>query len=89
MQRELKEMPGALKMAGGDDPELTYFVNNMTVPDVDFFLHQLKIVDNAACSWLSMLKVFIDFSLFHAHWYFQGFTLKAVSQTLNLHPTHF
>ena len=58
MQRELKEMPGVVQMAGGDvDPEITYFVNNMTVPDVDFFLHQLEIVDNAACSWLSMLKV--------------------------------
>ena len=51
-------MPGVVKLAGGDvDPEISYFVNNMTVPDVDFFLHQLEIVDNAACSWLSMLKV--------------------------------
>ena len=51
-------MPGVVKLAGGDvDPEIAYFVNNMTVPDVDFFLHQLEIVDNAACSWLSMLKV--------------------------------
>ena len=58
MQRELKEMPGVVKMAGGDvDPDITYFVNNMTVPDVTFFLQQLEVVDNAACSWLSMLKV--------------------------------
>ncbi len=58
MQQELQAMPDILKMAGANlNPEMRDFINNMSVPDVDFFLKQLDIVDNAACSWLSMLKV--------------------------------
>ncbi len=38
------------------DQDVAYFIQNGTVPDVQFFLEQLSIVDNAACSWLSLLK---------------------------------
>ncbi len=58
MQREMRTMPGQLRDMGGNlNPEMDNFINNMTVPDVQFFLQQLDVVDNAACSWLSMLKV--------------------------------
>ncbi len=53
MQRELKFMPNIVDV---QDKEVAYFIQNGTVPDVQFFLEQLNIVDNAACSWLSLLK---------------------------------
>ena len=53
MQRELKFMPNIVDV---QDKDVAYFIQNGTVPDVQFFLEQLSIVDNAACSWLSLLK---------------------------------
>ena len=34
-----------------DDPEILKFIENTTVFDADYLLHQLDVVDNAACSW--------------------------------------
>ena len=32
------------------------FVENGSVPTVKFFIGQLDVIDNAACSWLSLIK---------------------------------
>ena len=37
------------------DPAIAQFVN-MTIPDVSFFLHEIDVIDNAACTWLALLK---------------------------------
>ena len=28
----------------------------MTIPDVSFFIHEIDMIDNAACTWLALLK---------------------------------
>lgn len=35
--------------------EIANFVN-MTIPDVSFFIHEIDVIDNAACTWLALLK---------------------------------
>lgn len=38
-----------------NDSRLKQFLN-LTVPNVDLFLHEIDSVDNAACTWLSLMS---------------------------------
>ncbi len=54
MQSELQSMSGMDELMA-DNPEIDDFAHNVTVPNASWFLAQLDIVDNAACSWLALL----------------------------------
>ena len=59
MQGELQRHPGLASLLDNQliqDPNIAFFTDNMTVPNTTFFLHQLDVVDNAACSWLAILQ---------------------------------
>ena len=56
MQEELRGV-ASMDALVGDNPVIEEFMHNVTVPQTEFFLHQLDIVDRAACSWLSILQV--------------------------------
>jgi hypothetical protein len=49
MQLELKAMPAFEAIIQNE--ELKRFIENTTVFNATHLLHQLDIVDNAACSW--------------------------------------
>lgn len=54
MQQELRQYPDLVHLI--NDSQVEDFIMNQTVPDPDFFLGQLTVVDNAACSWLQLIK---------------------------------
>lgn len=54
MQEELRQYPELVNLI--KDPRVHDFIMNETIPDPDFFLGQLTVVDNAACSWLQLIK---------------------------------
>ena len=49
MQVSMQSRPAFAALV--DDPEILKFIENTTVFDADYLLHQLDVVDNAACSW--------------------------------------
>ena len=54
MQHQLQEFPDLVQLI--DDPAVRDFIMNQTIPDPEFFLKQLDVVDNAACSWLQLIR---------------------------------
>ena len=54
MQEDFRNLPGLVDIF--DNPMIKKFIENGTVPDQSYFLGQLDVVDNAACSWLTLLK---------------------------------
>ena len=60
MQQELRGVAGMDALIG-DNAVIEEFMHNVTVPQTQFFLEQLDIVDRAACSWLSILQVKLRF----------------------------
>jgi hypothetical protein len=47
MQHELRGLPLLRHIL--DNAKVNQFVDNLTTPSQTFFLHQLDVVDNAAC----------------------------------------
>lgn len=59
MQQEINNTEGPLPDFIKSYPLMAKFLKRK-VPDINHFLHQLDTIDNAACSWLSLIK---DFTL--------------------------
>ena len=57
MQSQLHESPNLPAIAYLiHNDSIRRFIENGSVPSVKFFIDQLDVVDNAACSWLSLIK---------------------------------
>ena len=54
MQEDMQNLPGFDTLS--ENMGIKQFVNNVSISNPEQFLHQLDIVDNAACSWLSLIK---------------------------------
>eukprot|EP00918_Siedleckia_nematoides_P057595 GHVU01125596.1.p1 GENE.GHVU01125596.1~~GHVU01125596.1.p1 ORF type:complete len:1296 (-),score=180.93 GHVU01125596.1:585-4472(-) len=80
MQHELRGLPLLRHIL--DNPRVNQFVDNLTTPSQTFFLHQLDVVDNAACSWLELLKG-ISLNVF------QGFGTEEELVDYVLHKAYF
>ena len=63
MQREIQMSTGFLSDIVKRDPLIERFLSQR-VPDISFFLHELDTIDNAACSWLSLMSG-INLNVFH------------------------
>ncbi len=50
----MRSIPGLMDVI--PDPDIQQFLRNATIPDADYFLQQLDVVDTAACSWLHLLE---------------------------------
>src|SRR6218665_1170359 len=64
IQKEIQSMPGLTKMIRNRDVQAFFENSEMTVVNRSVFLEQLDLVDNAACSWLSLIKG-ININVFH------------------------
>ncbi|CAH1785688.1 unnamed protein product [Owenia fusiformis] len=61
MQDQMKNLPDFFTNFA--NPDITNFAQNVTIYDQKTFLHQLDIVDNAACAWRDMVSG-ISFNIF-------------------------
>ncbi|CAC5402030.1 ABCA2 [Mytilus coruscus] len=57
MQQEINNTHGLIPSYIKSSPLMTKFLQR-EVPDISHFLHQLDSIDNAACSWLSLISNF-------------------------------
>ncbi|KAK3087439.1 hypothetical protein FSP39_005943 [Pinctada imbricata] len=55
MQREIRMSTGVISKFIKDSKLIKEFLES-PVPSIPFFLHELDIIDNAACSWLSLMS---------------------------------
>lgn len=57
MQQEINNTHGLIPSYIKSSPLMTKFLQR-EVPDISHFLNQLDSIDNAACSWLSLISNF-------------------------------
>ena len=56
IQKEIHSMPGLTKFIRNSDVQAFFENPDFTVVNRSVFLEQLDLIDNAACSWLSLIK---------------------------------
>lgn len=54
IQQNLKQQPFLLRLSNSS--ELNEFVKGSIIADKETFLTQLDLIDNAACSWISLMS---------------------------------
>jgi ATP-binding cassette subfamily A (ABC1) protein 2 len=55
IQKDLRENKSILSFLLHGDPRQEQFLN-LTIPDADFFLKEIDSIDNAACTWLTLMS---------------------------------
>ena len=55
IQKDLRENKSILSFLLHGDKRQEKFLN-LTIPDADFFLEEIDSIDNAACTWLTLMS---------------------------------
>ncbi|XP_053393737.1 ATP-binding cassette sub-family A member 2-like isoform X2 [Mercenaria mercenaria] len=55
IQKDLREKKSVLSFLLHGDARQEQFLN-LTIPDADFFLHEIDSIDNAACTWRTLMS---------------------------------
>ena len=59
-----------------NDPRVKLFMN-LTIPDIEFFIQEIDAIDNAACTWITLMSGlnFDVFQGFNSEWELTDFFL--------------